>query len=64
MPTKKNSITHCVNGHEFTPENTYLSPNGRRGCKTCRAKAVKKLNRPVHVGKIYKVPRHISLRLR
>jgi hypothetical protein len=31
--------THCTNGHEFTPENTYLNPqrNGdmRRQCKTC-----------------------------
>lgn len=27
--------THCIRGHEFTPENTY--PNGRgRGCLACR----------------------------
>lgn len=26
--------THCINGHEFTPENTAYS-NGRRRCKTC-----------------------------
>lgn len=26
--------THCVNGHEFTPENTYTSGAGRK-CKTC-----------------------------
>jgi hypothetical protein len=30
--------THCIRGHEFTPENTY--PNGRdrkgRGCVACR----------------------------
>lgn len=29
--------THCVNDHEYTVENTYWSPDGRRGCKTCRA---------------------------
>ena len=28
--------THCVNGHEFTPENTYIRPsNGQRVCRTC-----------------------------
>lgn len=27
--------THCQSGHEFTPENTYFYPNGRRECKTC-----------------------------
>jgi hypothetical protein len=31
--------THCHNGHEFTPENTYLctAGNGRRLCRACRA---------------------------
>lgn len=29
--------THCVNGHEFTPENTWLSPKVRgRSCRQCR----------------------------
>lgn len=27
-------VTHCKNGHEFTPENTYQS-SGRRSCKAC-----------------------------
>ncbi len=29
---------YCVNGHEYTPENTYLRPargQGRRDCRTC-----------------------------
>lgn len=27
--------TQCVNGHPFTSENTYLTPDGRRQCRTC-----------------------------
>ncbi len=26
----------CQRGHELKPENTYVSPNGERTCKTCR----------------------------
>lgn len=35
--TKRNSNkTHCKRGHEFTPENTYVRPDGTgRHCKTC-----------------------------
>lgn len=28
--------THCKNGHEFTPENTYIRTGGARGCRQCR----------------------------
>jgi hypothetical protein len=27
--------THCINGHEFTSENTYLRAEGGRKCKQC-----------------------------
>lgn len=27
--------THCVNGHEFTPENTQNRPTGGRVCRAC-----------------------------
>lgn len=27
--------THCVNGHEFTDENTYHRPSGGRECRAC-----------------------------
>lgn len=27
--------SHCVHGHEYTPENTIREANGRRRCRTC-----------------------------
>ena len=30
------SKTHCVHGHLFTPENTYIRPNGTRTCRICK----------------------------
>lgn len=30
--------SHCANGHEYSPENTYMRPakgEGRRDCRTC-----------------------------
>lgn len=34
-PAQNATKTHCIRGHEFTPENTYVSRNGSRHCKTC-----------------------------
>jgi|ERR1035441_1229348 hypothetical protein len=31
----KNSKTHCVNGHEFTIENSYFNNQGSRLCRVC-----------------------------
>jgi hypothetical protein len=28
--------THCPQGHEFTPENTYVFAEGKRRCRECR----------------------------
>jgi hypothetical protein len=28
--------THCIHGHEFTPENTRITNLGHRDCRTCR----------------------------
>ena len=27
--------THCGKGHEYTTENTYVNPQGKRHCRTC-----------------------------
>ena len=27
--------THCINGHEYTPENTGIGHDGHRKCLTC-----------------------------
>lgn len=29
--------THCVHGHPYTPENTYINFRGSRECRICRA---------------------------
>jgi hypothetical protein len=38
--------THCKHGHEFTVENTYVTPTGSRQCKACRFAAVKAWRNP------------------
>jgi len=34
---KKQAMTHCKNGHEFTPQNTAITKEGWRRCKRCHA---------------------------
>jgi hypothetical protein len=36
QPAINSRKTHCVHGHEFTPENTYVAGACGRSCKTCR----------------------------
>lgn len=36
-PAQNGRKTHCVHGHEFTAENTYIRPDGDRGCRACGA---------------------------
>jgi hypothetical protein len=33
------SKTHCKRGHQFTADNTYYTPDGRRRCRTCLREA-------------------------
>lgn len=35
----KSNLTHCVNGHEFTEENTRRDKHGHRRCRICAKKA-------------------------
>lgn len=32
---KRAAQTHCIHGHAFTEENTYVKRNGTRACRTC-----------------------------
>lgn len=34
--------THCINGHEYTPENTYTDRRGRHDCRACIRERVRK----------------------
>lgn len=43
LPTKR-SATHCKRGHEFTPENTSVSPQGWRRCKACHNAKMRRRN--------------------
>ena len=31
-------ITHCPQKHEYDEENTYIRPDGGRGCRACRSR--------------------------
>jgi hypothetical protein len=33
--TQNKAKTHCLRGHEFTPENTYVTKKGQRYCRAC-----------------------------
>ena len=35
-PGRNARKTHCVHGHEFTPENTRITVEGSRSCRTCQ----------------------------
>lgn len=36
LPAINARKTHCKGGHLYTAENTYISPQGKRVCRTCR----------------------------
>ena len=45
--------THCKQGHELSGANLYVSPKGRRYCRTCRAFHARRYNeRDAHSEKL------------
>ena len=38
-------VTHCIHGHEFTPENTAIRRSGGRTCRTCHAEKLRRYRR-------------------
>lgn len=36
LPAINKAKTHCIRGHEFTPENTLMGADGKRKCRTCQ----------------------------
>lgn len=44
-PVVNAAKTHCIHGHEFTPENTHLLPRGERVCKECNRRRVRDYER-------------------
>jgi hypothetical protein len=43
-------LTHCKRDHEFTEENTYVTKNGIRHCKTCRREMMRERRDGTQVG--------------
>jgi hypothetical protein len=39
--TRRAMRSHCKNGHEFTPDNTYVPADGKRYCRECRRQRVR-----------------------
>lgn len=37
--------THCPRGHEYTPENTFLTAAGSRGCRECKRERTREWRR-------------------
>ena len=50
---RRDTITHCPQGHEYTTSNSYICKRGKRQCRTCRGKrsvALGRTNNPVGGG--------------
>ena len=41
---RQRARTHCYRGHEFTPDNTRITPQGWRRCRQCHNEKMRRLN--------------------
>ena len=48
---RQRSKTHCRNGHEFTPENTYFRKDTFRNCRACAKDVQQRLRDNAKLGK-------------
>ena len=53
---KNAARTRCVNGHQFTKENTYIRSNGGRVCRACRRNNMRRYTRGPKIPKKVPVP--------
>ena len=44
-PAQNARKTQCIHDHEFTPENTYIRPDGKRMCKACAAASSRRIRK-------------------
>jgi hypothetical protein len=45
--------THCIHGHEFSEENTYVNPkNGYRTCRTCSSASQRRRYQKISLGQV------------
>jgi hypothetical protein len=49
-PAENARKTHCIRGHEFTPENTFEQTGGGRGCRQCRTDYAREYKRRQRAG--------------
>lgn len=46
LAARNRQKTHCSRGHAFDEENTAISPDGHRSCRTCRREADRRRRSP------------------
>ena len=51
MKDRARNWTTCKNGHEITPENLHITPNGQRSCNICRLKRKREYYRRTYTHK-------------
>ncbi len=52
--------THCIHGHEFTPENTIIKTSGTRQCRECRRASDRHRARGASYWREYRASRRVG----